>query len=514
MSTTHQPSSPPPDDELVLGLVGALGVNLEDLCGELQAVLSEFGYHPYDLHLTDAYKDFDWPDDLVSAPYDERVWSYMDVGDVLRSRWERRDAMALLAVARVAAQRTEVTGSPDIPARRTAYVLRSLKRPEEIQLLRAVYGGRFFLIGAATTDDARVAYLRQRIRRSRLIPHPPEPAHSIEELMRRDEKDPDVPHGQNVRDTFHRADVFVDTSQDLPAQLMRAFDVLHGSPRCSPTRDEFGMAQAFAAAMRSAELGRQVGAAICTADGDIIAVGTNEVPKPEGGLYWAGDPDDARDVSRGEDSNSKRRQAVANEIASAMEEADIISPGADTSRLLPLVEAGSFGGIIEYVRAVHAEMAVITDAARRGAQIDGATLYATTFPCHHCARHIVAAGLDRVVFVAPYAKSLAVELHGDALVLGRRADGDRRVPFEPFVGLGPARYTEFFAHEDRKDPSDPTQLRPYDRMTADARIWDRDPADLRSDRLPYLDREGRALVLLSEAEHQDGFAMRRDEPAS
>src|SRR5579871_385409 len=61
--------------------------------------------------------------------------------------------------------------------------------------------------------------------------------------------------------------------------------------------------------------------------------------------------------------------------------------------------------VIEYGRCVHAEMAAIVDAARRGVAIAGCTLYTTTFPCHECARHIVAASIRQVVYIDPYPKS-------------------------------------------------------------------------------------------------------------
>ena len=51
--------------------------------------------------------------------------------------------------------------------------------------------------------------------------------------------------------------------------------------------------------------------------------------------------------------------------------------------------------VIEYGRTVHAEMAAITDAARRGASVRNTTMYSTTFSCHDCAKHIVAAGIER-----------------------------------------------------------------------------------------------------------------------
>jgi len=274
------------------------------------------------------------------------------------------------------------------------------------------------------------------------------------------------------------------------------------------------MFQAVAAARRSAELGRQVGAAIHTSDGNVIAVGVNEVPKAGGGLYWEGDPNDAREVARGSDTNRQQRRQIAEDIGARLEENALLPQDVSVEDVLANIEASALGDIIEFVRAVHAEMAALTDAARRGVQVDRGTLYATTFPCHHCARHIVAAGIRRVVYIAPYAKSRAIELHEDSLLLGKPSAGDPRVPFEPFVGVGPLRYLEWFDYPERKTIDG--NLRPYDRATAGGRLTDREPLDLRSDRLAYLDREHRATVLLRQCELDSGFAMRRspDETAS
>ena len=49
----------------------------------------------------------------------------------------------------------------------------------------------------------------------------------------------------------------------------------------------------------------------------------------------------------------------------------------------------------------------------------------------------------------------------------------------------------------------------YDRISAPARIEDRDPPDLRSDKLPYVKRETRVAVIVSEAEARQGFTMKR-----
>lgn len=52
--------------------------------------------------------------------------------------------------------------------------------------------------------------------------------------------------------------------------------------------------------------------------------------------------------------------------------------------------------------AIHAEAALIADAARSGTSLAGADLYTTTFPCPGCARLIAGAGLRRCFFAGGY----------------------------------------------------------------------------------------------------------------
>jgi cytidine deaminase len=113
---------------------------------------------------------------------------------------------------------------------------------------------------------------------------------------------------------------------------------------------------------------------------------------------------------------------------------------------------------IEYFRAVHAEMAAIVDAARRGVSVKDAILYCTTFPCHDCAKHIVAAGIQKVVYVEPYPKSLAPELYLDSIVVDQPRSKETTettsspgyVSFESFVGIAPRQYMDLFTMGERK----------------------------------------------------------------
>jgi len=47
------------------------------------------------------------------------------------------------------------SGCPDIPAGRTAYILDQLKHPDEVELLREVYGSCFFLIAGHAPKKSR-----------------------------------------------------------------------------------------------------------------------------------------------------------------------------------------------------------------------------------------------------------------------------------------------------------------------------------------------------------------------
>jgi deoxycytidylate deaminase len=112
--------------------------------------------------------------------------------------------------------------------------------------------------------------------------------------------------------------------------------------------------------------------------------------------------------------------------------------------------------LIEFSRAIHAEMDAIVSLARSStASALGATLFVTTFPCHSCARHIVAAGIEKVYYIEPYEKSLASELHGDSISTDPDSvdpKGDnKRLVFLHFEGVAPRQYLNLFKqHSDRK----------------------------------------------------------------
>jgi deoxycytidylate deaminase len=201
---------------------------------------------------------------------------------------------------------------------------------------------------------------------------------------------------------------------------------------------------AYASSLRSGQLGRQVGAAITSKSGDVLAVGCNDVPKPGGGLYWPGRHDN-RDGVLGIDTNDQQRDLIVNKLIGKLPQ-DLAQ--GDVSALKKSFR--TVLDITEYGRAVHAEMDALLTCARSGVSPTGGILYTTTFPCHNCTRHIVAAGIERVIYIEPYAKSRAEELHDDAILVEEKAlrpnrSAKWRVPFTHFVGIGPRRYFDLFS---------------------------------------------------------------------
>lgn len=254
-------------------------------------------------------------------------------------------------------------------------------------------------------------------------------------------------HGQSVEQTFPLADAYVNLKNKDQASgaLSRFLDLLLGSPFISPSRDEVAMFHAGAAAVRSSDMSRQVGAAIATDDGDIIAVGCNEVPRAGGGAYWEGDDDDARDHRLEMDANQDHRERAMHEVFQVLTARGLLTPEAVTGgekMFAEMLDDTRVDGLIEFTRSTHAEMAALLDAARRGVSVQGMTLFTSTFPCHNCTKHIVTAGIKRVVFIEPYPKSLAEQLHGDAIAVDRPSTG--AVLLEHFSGVAPMNYFTLF----------------------------------------------------------------------
>lgn len=420
------------ESELVIGLVTSVGTDLSLTIQNLKQRLGHFGYQVKEVKIS---KDIiNKCKKIEENSYFDRIKLYMNEGNRLRQKSGFNSILALGAVDFIKKNRKAHQKL------KTAYIINSLKHPDEAHALRKIYSNGFFLLGIHGDKDRRKNYLMTNDQLT---------SNQADELISRDDSEKEK-YGQQTRETFHLSDFFisVDYNTDkLQNSLWRIVDLIFGNPFITPTFDEYAMFMAFSASLRSADLSRQVGAVICR-NSSIISTGANDIPKAGGGLYWPTfnentfkfeDEPNGRDYMRGKDSNYDEKQKIISEITHDLDVDEVAK-----SKFIEALKSSKIKDLTEFGRVVHAEMEAILSCARNGISTQDAILYCTTFPCHNCAKHIISSGVKRVVYVEPYPKSKALEFHDESIVMGESKD-DKIVVFEPFIGVGPRSFFNLFS---------------------------------------------------------------------
>ncbi len=440
--------------ELIFGLISPVGTNLERVCAALSAALAAASYEQINYRLSDIFSEWDKLPRVDDSTEFNRIRTSMDSGDSLRKLTQSPEILARQAVARIAEERRK---NIDVSPGRRAHILLSLKRPEEVHYLRELYGPRFILVSIFSSREDRIASLqRQGMSEMEAI-----------QLVVRDEGD-GTDYGQATREAFELADLFLEgSSNELNDELQRFIDLILGSPLYTPRHDEHAMFLAYATSLRSGDLSRQVGAILTTSDGVLLGEGCNDAPRFDGGPHWPGSSD-RRDLAIGYDANDKAKEQMRSKIVAAGENEK------QRERIAEAIAQSGLLDITEYGRAVHAEMAALMACVRQGTSTRGARLYCTTFPCHNCAKHIIAAGVHEVLFIEPYPKSKALSLYDDALTMSA---SEKKVHMRAFVGVGPRRYQHLFAlqgpYGQRVKRKERGKVREWDRREATPAFHDR-----------------------------------------
>lgn len=491
--------------ELVFGIAGPIGIDIDAIVRTLKEVLGSVAYKSALIRITDEITDVSSPESKPINPsfYNMMRYKMAHASAICRERADPAYLMrlAILAIKREREALRESSAymsneddneksvvshiEEDLPSTfsvlsgddidisyRSAYIIRQIKRPEEVRLLRQVYGPQFFLISAYGSEARRAKILRDKIKQSDSANiSDAREAYLASQLIEQDMSEGQDSFGQHTRESFHLADVVVDgiNKDTMRLNIERFIHALFGLNEIAPTKSEFGMNAAYTASLRSSDLSRQVGAAVLTDGGELIAQGCNEVPKAFGGTYWDGEQPDFRDVKLGQDSNDILKVDVLTDLVEIMKKHGLLSEkiakaGSPVQLVNFLIGRGKapeqFQGIrgalknskvmdlTEYGRVVHAEMNSICDAARTGVALKSSKLFTTTFRCHNCTKHILAAGIKEVVFLEPYPKSKAKELHDNEIEIeGLSKD---KVNFVPFLGITPALYRTVFEKSKRK----------------------------------------------------------------
>lgn len=465
MNSSNEQAASQNRPDLYIALVGAAGTDLEPVKTQLKAHLASFDYSYNDIKVSQLISEF-CNVSVAGQEEDARIKSLMDAGDKIRAACNNGDGVVSLVVTAVQAMReqsgkeseTGLVGS-------TAFIIDSLKNPEEIRTLNRIYGRNFYTISVYAPETDRINRLANRIAETCHTHTREQHRERAIQVIKEDERRDTSSLSQDVQNTFPKADFFVQEAEEVEVQIKRFVDLIFGEPFTTPTFDEYAMFTAKAASLRSCDLSRQVGAAVFGDDTSIISTGYNEVPYPGGGMWFEGrEGSDNRDYLVEFDPNSSEISNIFLELVGALKKIGIldseIAKRTDESIVEDLLHGewkpytidARVRNLIEFGRVVHAEMHALSEAARLGRSTHGATLYCTTFPCHICARHIIASGISSVVFIEPYPKSLTKKLYSKEITTDdQRGAIDGSVVFRPFQGVSPVLYQRVFSFRTRKN---------------------------------------------------------------
>lgn len=457
-------------NEIVIAFAGPIGAGIQSVINKTRSCLLEVGYsRVVPIKLSDFLNDCLDKGILSPVASDgekstrfSRYRRLQQAGRDFREGTQNMQILAEYAVQKIVLDREHHLEKGGSERARVAYLIDQVKRPEEVELLRALYRNLFYLVGVTKPYKQRQKLLEEEGVFDT----------ETEELMDIDRNE-DGQGGQRLDKTLHLSDFFIrnDSSLDRRESIKRFVSLVHGDKSKTPDSLETGMYAAYAAGLRSACLSRQVGAAIANSTGEIIATGCNDVPAPFGGLYSASSKYDHRCVHEdgGTCFNDREKRRLQESIGgvirrrlSSTEASNLLDERWLTSLLDALYDETRLGSLIEFSRSVHAEMDAIVSLARTGGVgLAESTLYTTTFPCHSCARHIVAAGIREVYYIEPYEKSMAEVLHKDAISfedprdLSAETNADnsenRLVKFLHFEGVAPRLFASVFRADGRKE---------------------------------------------------------------
>lgn len=433
-------------DELIIGLCGPIGTDISYVASTIKTVIErEYDYSCKVIQLSDFIKQqFDIDFDSLKRTNPVSYYTQLiDKGNDLR-KLHQNSILSEFAINEITVQR-ELSRKPEeetYTSQRRCYIIDSLKNNEELELFRLVYREIFYFIGVFSTLDNRKINLDGK-------------GIKMDEIFRLIDRDSgeEKPFGQKVAKTFMEADFFLrldkSTYQTVEAKIKRFLNLVFESDIVTPSSHENAMYLAAAAAGNSACLSRQVGAAITDENGDMLSVGWNDVPKFGGGVYQFSESDpvshsDYRcmNLEGGKCFNDGEKQKMTDLLVSELIEKGVVNES-DRKKVTELVAKSKIKELIEFSRAVHAEMlAIIHGSQKAGNKMLNGRLYCTTYPCHNCARHIVAAGIKEVYYIEPYSKSLALKLHWDAITEDEAKTDHMKILM--YEGVSPRRYLELF----------------------------------------------------------------------
>ncbi len=511
--------------EMIIGLTAPIGVDLDAVVSQFTKAFEKFdnNYNYEVIKLANLICPEKWKDSPKRDIIDGRnsklpLFRQVVENDIKTKDKEANDKISNHDIfAAILALNLQKRRKENNSNKNTIYILDSLKHPEDIKSLKRIYKHSFYSVGVTASLSQRIdSQIKSLDKESSKVLDDVITDQAVREVYEDYFKSEDKLPNQ-VDKAYELSDLFINLNSNdvddkkLEMLILRFVDLICGAPIITPTKNEHSMFMAYMYSLRSADLSRQVGSTIVNQLNDVLAMGANEVPQGGGGQYWAEDnysphlenldmenSKDQRDYIKGGDVNAEMKEQFYEEIAKVLTSSFHIEKKPETQgkndkkndgdsnnkqelsiqeQVEKILGKTSLRDLTEYGRVVHAEMSALMSAARNGISVKDTDMFCTTYPCHNCAKHIVAAGIKNVQYIEPYPKSKALSSHSDAIYdpdainlisKGEKTNKDqiiseiatlykenklsykenkldKRVKFEPFSGVGPQRYTDLFS---------------------------------------------------------------------
>lgn len=202
----YDPKNPKP--EIVIALCGPAGINLKQVCQQLEETIASFDYHVFQIRVSDLIKG--WCEQPVQsqisgARYDNQVRLLMNAADKIREECKTGAATVPLIFNNIRYQRQKFLFQEnctdeyqDIELYNHCFIINSLKHPHEVNFLRHIYGDKFVLISGFEDFSSRVENLIDKIAKSAGKANNRKFKPNAEQIINLDQKKSGTDIGQNL----------------------------------------------------------------------------------------------------------------------------------------------------------------------------------------------------------------------------------------------------------------------------------------------------------------------------
>lgn len=255
--------------------------------------------------------------------------------------------------------------------------------------------------------------------------------------------------GQNVSKIYHRSHFYFNldkTESDLESQIHKFFKIILGKYKDYPTQSEFGISIATQTSVRSTFPNkRHVGAAILSSNGETISTGSIRAPSKSSNTKIL----DEEKINDGYDYFKKQTKQWEEFLEKIEKDSTTpLNKKKDAHELRKFINS-----TLDFHPCTHAEISAILDAAKLGTSIRGASFYTTLYPCHLCAKDIISAGIEEVVYLEAYPKSKNEQLYPHNIT-DHHESGTDKIVFSPFFGVGPERFHFYYSLENKHEDNE------------------------------------------------------------